>query len=108
MPAQPQFNQIETYRLYEAQFVADLAGISRRVVYDAAKNKRKISIPVVTRLYEYEDPDDDQGPIRFRGQHILEWLDRRAGIQPQTVEPVAIEPVKRGRGRPRKSAEAAV
>lgn len=91
MPAQHQFNQIEPYRLYDAQFVADLAGVSRRVVYDAAKNKRKISVPLVTRLYE-EEQADDQGPIRFRGQHILEWLDRRAGIQPQTVEPVAFEP----------------
>lgn len=95
MPAQHQFNQIEPYRLYDAQFVADLAGVVRRVVYDAIKNKRGIRMPRVTRL-----GDDEQGPIRFRGQHILQWLDSTAGVE--TVEPVAIEPAKRGRGRPRK------
>lgn len=98
MPAQHQFNQIEPYRLYDAQFVADLAGVSRRVVYDSAADKRSVDMPAVTRLAK--------NVIRFRGQHILEWLDRAAGIE--AAEPVAIEPesTKRGRGRPRKSASA--
>lgn len=93
MPAQHQFNQIEPYRLYDAQFVADLAGVSRRVVYDSAADKRSVDMPAVTRLAK--------NVIRFRGQHILEWLDRAAGIEAD--EPVAIERAKRGRGRPRKS-----
>lgn len=93
MPSQHFFNRIEPYRLYDAQFVADLAGVSRRVVYDSAADKRSVNMPAVTRLAK--------NVIRFRGQHILEWLDRAAGIE--AVKPVEIEPVKRGRGRPRKS-----
>lgn len=90
---------IEPMRLYDAQFVADIAGVSRRVVYDAVKYKRSIRMPVVTRLSH----TDAGGIIRFRGQHILDWLDQSAGIESvaSVVATSDARPVKRSRGRPR-------
>lgn len=104
MPAQtPITERIEPMRLYKVKELAQLTGCAERTLYTGAEDTtgKRLSVPRVTRLGTLERP-----LIRFRGDHIKAWLDESAGIK--AAEPVAIEPEKRGRGRPRKNAEAAV
>jgi predicted DNA-binding transcriptional regulator AlpA len=90
--------QLEPLRLYTIKQLADLTGLSERTLYIGSRDEtgNRMKTPTVTRLGTH---------IRFRGDHIRAWLDEAAGIE--ATEPVAIEPTKRGRGRPRKTARGA-
>lgn len=65
--------QIFPDQLYSPEFVANLAGVHKQTVYQSIKGTRIVPLPVVTRLGRL---------IRFRGSHILNWLDLMAGIIP--------------------------
>lgn len=97
--------QIFPDQLYSPEYVANLAGIHKQTVYQSLKGTRIVPLPTVTRLGRL---------IRFRGAHILAWLDLMAGITPEpshTQEsPVqSQQPKKRGRPslQPRRMLEVA-
>lgn len=103
MPAQtPITERIEPMRLYKVKELAQLTGYAERTIYSGAEDStgKRLRLPLVTQL---GTPERSQ--IRFRGDHIKSWLDESAGIK--VAESVANAPATRGRGRPRKSAEAA-
>lgn len=93
----PITERIEPMRLYKVKELAQLTGFAERSIYSGAEDLtgKRLRLPRVTQV---GTPERSQ--IRFRGDHIKAWLDESAGIK--AAEPVAIEPEKRGRGRPRK------
>jgi predicted DNA-binding transcriptional regulator AlpA len=92
-------------QLYTPEFVANLAGIHKQTVYQSIKGTRIVPLPTVTRLGRL---------IRFRGAHILVWLDLMAGItsEPSYTRETPVQsqqPKKRGRPplQPRRMQEVA-
>jgi predicted DNA-binding transcriptional regulator AlpA len=67
--------QILPDQLYSPEYVANLAGVHKQTVYQSIKGTRIVPLPIVTRLGRL---------IRFRGSHILNWLDLMAGITPDS------------------------
>lgn len=102
-----QFVSIEPLRLYETDFVAELAGLSPQSIRKATASIRETPlIPRVTRL--------GGGTVRFAGRDILAWLDDPAAHSEQARGLVRSSesavtraaPVARRRpGRPRKLAQ---
>jgi len=87
-------NSLCPHKLYSPDFVANLAGVHKQTIYLAIKGSRDLPLPVVTRLGR---------TIRFRGAHIVSWLDQIAGVTPAKSsaenEKVISQSSKR-RGRP--------
>lgn len=87
---------IEPNRLYDTLFVANLAGLSVGSIRKVSAGFRlSPRIPKVTRL--------GAGCLRFRGQHILDWLDDPIGnSQQQAQAPQQASPVVEHADRPRR------
>lgn len=89
--------------LYPVPFLANLIGIHPSSVYLSLAGQRDIPLPTVTRLGAGIKP-----MIRFRGQHILDWLNHLSPVEvlpvpePELGEDSVPEPAKAMRGRPRK------
>lgn len=81
-------------QLYSPEYVAKLVGVHKQTVYQSIKGTRIVPLPTVTRLGRL---------IRFRGAHILAWLDLMAGIVPEpshVSEPITRAENTKRRGRP--------
>ena len=83
-------------QLIDSKQLAALAGISLQSVRQAASDKtgKRIKLPTITRV---------GGLVRFRADHVKEWLDQAAGIATASNEQKP-QLLVLGRGRPRKTA----